>query len=84
MGAGRADDPVEFSAQELFHDAKQLIGSYYGSADMQRDVPELISLWRTGRFDLASMVDDVVDLAKINDVVSAQRSGTSLRTMVSI
>ncbi|UZF57928.1 alcohol dehydrogenase catalytic domain-containing protein [Gordonia polyisoprenivorans] len=84
VGAGRADDTVEFSAQELFHDAKSLVGSYYGAADMQRDVPELVSLWRAGRFDLASMVDGVIDLEKINDVVSAQQSGTSLRTMLSI
>lgn len=82
VGAGRPDDMVEFSAQDLFHDEKRLIGSYYGSSDMRLELPRLIALWRTGRLDLAAMVDEVVDLEKINDVAASQRAGTSLRTML--
>ncbi|GAB93709.1 Zn-dependent alcohol dehydrogenase [Gordonia rhizosphera] len=84
VGAGRPEDLVEFSAQELFHDEKKLIGSYYGSSDMKRELPRLVSLWRAGRLDLTAMVDDVVDLDKINDVVARQRAGTTLRTMLTL
>lgn len=84
VGAGRPDDLVEFSAQDLFHDEKRLIGSYYGSSDMRRELPRLVALWRAGRLDLARMVDDVVDLEKINDAVARQRAGTSLRTMLTL
>ncbi|ASR02043.1 Zn-dependent alcohol dehydrogenase [Gordonia rubripertincta] len=82
VGAGRPDDLVELTAQELFHDEKQLIGSYYGSSDMRRELPRLIALWRTGRLDLEGMVDEVVDLEAINEVAAGQREGRTLRTML--
>lgn len=84
VGAGKPTDFVEFSALELFHDEKQLVGSFYGSSDMRRELPRLISLWRAGRLDLDRMVDGRVDLDDINDAVAAQRSGTSLRTMLTL
>ncbi|MGB6243368.1 MULTISPECIES: Zn-dependent alcohol dehydrogenase [Gordonia] len=84
VGAGRPEERVELTAQELFHDEKKLIGSYYGSSDMRREVPRLIALWRAGRLDLAGMVDAVVDLEHINDVAADQRAGRSLRTMLSL
>ncbi len=82
VGAGRPDDLVELTAQELFHDEKQLIGSYYGSSDMQRELPRLIALWRSGRLNLEGMVDEVVDLEAINEVATGQREGRTLRTML--
>lgn len=82
VGAGRADDTVVFTAQELFHEEKRLIGSFYGSSDMRRDLPRLIALWRAGRLNLARMVDDVVDLERINDVVERQTAGDVVRAML--
>ncbi|MBY4575641.1 alcohol dehydrogenase [Gordonia paraffinivorans] len=84
VGAGRPEDLVELTAQDLFHDEKRLIGSYYGSSDMRREVPRLIALWRAGRLDLEGMVDEVVDLERINDVALGQRSGHTLRTMLTL
>jgi len=82
VGAGRSDDPVEFSAEELFHDEKRLIGSLYGSSDMRREVPRMIALWRAGRLQLSRMVDDMVGLDQINDVVRRQLSGEVVRSVV--
>ncbi|MCE4266310.1 Zn-dependent alcohol dehydrogenase [Rhodococcus globerulus] len=84
VGAGRDDDLVQFSAQDLFHEEKKIIGSYYGASDMRREVPRLISLWRAGRLDLSAIVDGVADLDRINDVVSGQRAGTTLRTILTL
>ncbi|MGW9551900.1 zinc-binding dehydrogenase [Citricoccus zhacaiensis] len=84
VGAGRAEDMVEFSAHELFHGEKRLIGSYYGSSDMARELPRLISLWRSGRLNLSAMINDVVGLDQINEVASAQKAGTVLRTMLAL
>lgn len=82
VGAGRADDPVLFSAQELFHAQKHLIGSFYGSSDMRRDVPRMIALWRSGRLDLAAMLSGTARLEDINDVVDRQTSGRDLRLVL--
>ncbi|WP_368680161.1 Zn-dependent alcohol dehydrogenase (plasmid) [Rhodococcus opacus] len=82
VGAGKPDDMVQFSAQELFHDGKQLIGSFYGSSDMRRELPRLIALWRAGRLDLSRMVSEVVDLERINDVVARQTAGEVVRSVL--
>ena len=84
VGAGKADDMVQFSAEELFHDEKRLIGSFYGSSDMRRELPRLIALWRAGRLNLTRMVDEVVALEKINEVVKRQTSGDVVRAVLSL
>jgi S-(hydroxymethyl)glutathione dehydrogenase/alcohol dehydrogenase len=82
VGAGKADDAVPFSAQELFHDEKTLRGSFYGSSDMAREVPRMIGLHRAGRLPLSRLVDDIVPLDRINDVVERQLRGQAVRVMV--
>lgn len=82
VGAGAADDKLEFSAAELFHDQKSLSGSYYGSSDMRFEVPRMVELWRSGQLQLDRMVDGVVPLSEINEVARRQASGEALRLMV--
>lgn len=82
VGAGAGDDQVEFTAQELFHDQKSLLGSYYGSSDMRRELPRMVELWRSGLLHLDRMVDGIVPLDEINDVVRRQTSGEVLRVVV--
>ncbi|KRF21120.1 alcohol dehydrogenase [Nocardioides sp. Soil797] len=82
VGAGAGDDMLEFSAQELFHDQKSLLGSYYGSSDMRRELPRMVELWRSGLLHLDRMVDGIVPLDDINDVVRRQASGEVLRVVV--
>jgi S-(hydroxymethyl)glutathione dehydrogenase/alcohol dehydrogenase len=82
VGAGKADDLVTFSAQELFHEEKRLVGSFYGSSNMRREVPRMVALWRAGRLHLDRMVDDVVPLDRINEVVERQGTGAVVRVVV--
>ncbi|GLZ31793.1 alcohol dehydrogenase [Lentzea sp. NBRC 105346] len=78
VGAGRADAMVQFSAQELFLHDKTLHGSFYGTSNVRRDVPRLISLWREGRLDLESMISKRIKLDDINEGLQALRGGGSL------
>lgn len=82
VGAGAADDQVPFSAAELFHDQKSLLGSYYGSSDMRFEVARMVELWRSGQLHLDRMVDGVVPLSEINEVARRQVAGDALRVMV--
>ncbi|RFA10380.1 alcohol dehydrogenase [Subtercola boreus] len=82
VGAGKADDLVEFSALELFHAEKTLRGTFYGSSDMKRDLPRMIDLWRGGRLKLAPLIDDVVNLDALANAAVRQQSGDVLRVMV--
>lgn len=82
VGAGKADDIVEFSAVELFHDEKTLRGTFYGSSNMAFELPRLIKLWRDGQLKLEEMIDDVVPLERINAAADKQISGEALRVMI--
>ena len=82
VGAGKADDPVTFSAAELFHDQKRLLGCFYGSSDMRFEVPRMVALWRAGRLQLEPLVDEVVGLERINEAVERQTGGTAIRVML--
>jgi S-(hydroxymethyl)glutathione dehydrogenase / alcohol dehydrogenase len=78
VGAGRGDAMVEFSAQELFLHDKRLLGSFYGGADVHRDYPRLLALWRAGRLDLDGMISRRIKLEEINDGLQALRAGGTL------
>jgi S-(hydroxymethyl)glutathione dehydrogenase/alcohol dehydrogenase len=75
VGAGRADAMVQFSAQELFLHDKTLHGSFYGTANVRRDVPRLVALWRAGRLDVASMISKRIRLDEVNEGLQALRGG---------
>jgi S-(hydroxymethyl)glutathione dehydrogenase/alcohol dehydrogenase len=82
VGAGKGDDQVVFSAAELFHDQKKLLGCFYGSADMRREVPRMIALWRAGKLKLEPLIDEVVALDRINEAVRRQTDGSAVRVML--
>lgn len=82
VGASKGDDQVSLGAQEIFHSEKTLRGSFYGSSDMAFEVPRMVELWRSGRLDLAAMVDEVVGLEEINEVVRRQQAGEVVRVVV--
>jgi len=84
VGAGRPDQQVAISAYEVFHDDKKLTGSFHGGISMHRDLPLLVRLWRTGRLPIDRLISGTADLADINEVVRAQQSGESLRTVLTM
>lgn len=75
VGAGGPDEKVEFSAQELFVNERNILPSFYGSADPRRDIPRLLDFWRAGLLDLEGMVSRRIALSDINDGLSALSSG---------
>jgi S-(hydroxymethyl)glutathione dehydrogenase / alcohol dehydrogenase len=78
VGAGRGDAMVQFSAQELFLHDKRLLGSFYGGADVRRDYPRLLALWRAGRLDLDSMISKRITLDEINEGLQALKDGANV------
>lgn len=82
VGAGRHDDHVSFSALELFFQARRLIGCVYGSADVARDFPRILGLYRSGALDLDRLITDRVPLEGVNDALAAMEAGTGARTVV--
>jgi S-(hydroxymethyl)glutathione dehydrogenase / alcohol dehydrogenase len=82
VGVGRAEDMVSFSAFELFYNEKTLRGTYYGSANIQRDFPRLIDLWRAGRLDLEGMITRRLRIDDVNDAFAAMQAGDVIRQVI--
>jgi S-(hydroxymethyl)glutathione dehydrogenase/alcohol dehydrogenase len=82
VGVGRAEDMVELSAFDLFYDEKTLRGTYYGSANIRRDFPRLLALWRSGQLDLEGMITRRLTLDDVNDAFSALSSGDVIRQVI--
>ncbi|HEU5033921.1 MAG TPA: Zn-dependent alcohol dehydrogenase [Mycobacteriales bacterium] len=82
VGVGRAEDMVEFSAFDLFYNEKNLRGTYYGSANIRRDFPRLLALWRSGQLDLEGMITRRLGLEDVNDAFAAMSSGEVIRQVI--
>jgi S-(hydroxymethyl)glutathione dehydrogenase/alcohol dehydrogenase len=82
VGVGRAEDMVELSAFDLFYNEKNLRGTYYGSANIRRDFPRLLALWRSGQLDLEGMITRRLALDDVNDAFAALSSGDVIRQVI--
>jgi S-(hydroxymethyl)glutathione dehydrogenase/alcohol dehydrogenase len=82
VGVGRAEDMVSFSAFELFYNEKNLRGTYYGSANIRRDFPRLLDLWRSGQLDLEGMITRRLSIEQINEAFDAMQSGEVIRQVI--
>ncbi|MHB8438075.1 MAG: Zn-dependent alcohol dehydrogenase [Acidimicrobiales bacterium] len=82
VGAGRSDAMVEFNAFELFYMEKKLLGSYYGSANVNREFGRLIDLWKAGRLDLDGMISSRMDISKAQDAFDAMKQGQIIRQIL--
>jgi NDMA-dependent alcohol dehydrogenase len=61
---------------------RAVLGCIYGSADIDRDFPWLLELYRTGRLDLDALVTQRLPLEGVNDAFDAMRRGEQLRTVL--
>ena len=82
VGAGRPDDPVSFSALELFALSKSLVGCMYGGADVRTDFNRLLDLWRGGQLELDGLITRRIDLGEVNDAFAAMQDGEVIRTLI--
>jgi S-(hydroxymethyl)glutathione dehydrogenase/alcohol dehydrogenase len=82
VGAGRAEQAVEFSPFELLFEGKRILSSLYGNADAQRDFPRLLDFWRAGRLDLSGMISHRLGLDDVDDALRALGRGDVVRQVV--
>lgn len=82
VGVGRKEDVVSFHAMELFHFARTLTSSVYGSGDPERDIPILAGHVRAGTLDLEALVTHRVTLEEIPAAFSRMEHGQGARSIV--
>jgi S-(hydroxymethyl)glutathione dehydrogenase/alcohol dehydrogenase len=61
---------------------KRLLTAWYGSAEVRRDFPRLVTLAESGRLDLASMVSRRIALDQVNEGLEAIERGEVIRSVI--
>jgi S-(hydroxymethyl)glutathione dehydrogenase/alcohol dehydrogenase len=84
VGSLSADARFILSANSIHLDAKRLLGSAYGSAQVRRDIPRLIALAESGRLDLGAMVSRRIGLADVDAAFEAMEQGEVIRSVITM
>ncbi|MFQ5947404.1 MAG: Zn-dependent alcohol dehydrogenase [Acidimicrobiia bacterium] len=82
IGLAGVDAVLELPLLRMVAREHRLTGSWYGSADIQRDVPRAIELFRTGQLDLDALVTGTGGLEDIEAAAQALESGQAVRTVI--
>lgn len=82
IGIGGRDTQVSFSPIEIFHFARTLQSSVYGSTDPFTDIPTVLDHAAAGRLDLGALVGRSVGLEGIDDAFADMERGIGARTLV--
>lgn len=84
VGVGRRDQEVVFNPLELFHFARTLTSSIYGSSDPERDIPVLAEQVRSGELDLATLVTHRVTLEEVPAAFARMTAGQGARSLIEL
>jgi S-(hydroxymethyl)glutathione dehydrogenase/alcohol dehydrogenase len=82
VGVPRFDQTIELPSMSLVLQEKRVLGTVYGSAQVNRDFPRLIGLVEQGRLDLGDMVTRRMHLDDINDAFKAMQAGEVIRSVI--
>jgi Zn-dependent alcohol dehydrogenase len=73
---------VEIPGTMISLEEKSIVGSLYGSANMRRDMPRLIELYRQKRLKLDELISRRIRLEGVNDAFAAMEKGEVARSVI--
>jgi S-(hydroxymethyl)glutathione dehydrogenase/alcohol dehydrogenase len=82
VGVGGRSDEVSFTALELWHFARTIRPSVFGSSDPRVDVPAIAEHVRAGRLDLDSLISDRIGLADVPAAFERMLAGQGARSLI--
>jgi S-(hydroxymethyl)glutathione dehydrogenase/alcohol dehydrogenase len=83
VGVPRMDVMLELNAAFTFlYTAKTIKGCWYGSSNVDTDVPKLLGLWREGKLDLEGLISAEIGLGDINEAFEAMSAGEVARSVI--
>ena len=62
--------------------SKTIKGCWYGSSNVQRDVPKLIELYRSGELLLDELISRTITLDQVNEAFDAMEAGEVARSVI--
>jgi S-(hydroxymethyl)glutathione dehydrogenase/alcohol dehydrogenase len=82
VGVGRRGDELNINVLELFHFARNLTSSVYGSSDPDRDIPLLADIVSQGRLNLSALVSHRIGLGDIEEAFARMLNGQGARSLI--
>lgn len=83
VGVPRFDVFLNLNAAITFlYMAKTVKGCWYGSSDVQRDVPALLERYKRGDLLLDELISRRIELEEVNDAFEAIKAGTVARSVI--
>jgi Zn-dependent alcohol dehydrogenase len=61
---------------------KTIKGCWYGSSDVQRDVPKLIDLYKKGELKLDELISRTISIEDVNEAFDAMKTGEVARSVI--
>jgi NDMA-dependent alcohol dehydrogenase len=61
---------------------KTIKGCWYGSSNVQKDVPKLIELYKSGQLKLDELISRTIKLDEVNDAFDAMKTGEVARSVI--
>lgn len=83
VGVPRLDVMVNLNAAFTWlYLAKTIKGCWYGSADVHRDVPKLLDLWKKGDLMLEQLISKEITVDQINEAFADMEAGNVARSVI--
>ena len=75
---------LELPAVTIPRGERRVLGSIYGSSKPERDFPETLALYRSGRLPLDKLVSHRLPLDEVERGFELMRSGDALRVVLEL
>jgi S-(hydroxymethyl)glutathione dehydrogenase/alcohol dehydrogenase len=83
VGVPRLDVMLNLNAAFTFlYTAKTIKGCWYGSSNVNRDVPKLIELYQKGELKLDELISREISVAEVNEAFEAMGKGEVARSVI--
>jgi Zn-dependent alcohol dehydrogenase len=82
IGLGAIGDTADLRLNELVQRGKTVVGSLYGSGNLQLDLPRLVGLYQVGRLPLETLIGCCYPLAEIQGAYDALATGAAGRAVI--
>ena len=83
VGVPRLDVMLELNAAFTFlYLNKTIKGCWYGSVNVNEDVPKLLDLWRKGELKLEELISQEISVDQVNEAFEAMQKGEVARSVI--
>jgi S-(hydroxymethyl)glutathione dehydrogenase / alcohol dehydrogenase len=82
VGLPRPKDLFSISPFAFLDSERVITGGYMGSSNLERDIPEMIDLYKGGKLKLDELITNRYPLEKINEAIEGVEKGEALRNVI--